>query len=173
MALNQILRNVLLLLLVLLNLSCDQISKRIARTNLSYYEEVNVISDHFVLTKVENSGAFLSIGNNLPTPIKLIFLSILPFAVLAFGLYYLLRNKNMPILLAIGIAFTLGGGMGNLYDRILHGSVTDFMHINYSFIKTGIFNMADVSIMIGMSLILLNLVSKQNKIVSTSNTLPE
>lgn len=163
MTIKQIFRNIFLLLLVLANVSCDQISKHIARTNLSYYEEVKVISNHFILTKVENSGAFLSFGNNLPTPIKLLFLSILPFVVLSGGIYYLLKNKNIPVLLAIGLAFTLGGGIGNLYDRILHGSVTDFMHINFSFIKTGIFNMADVSIMIGMGLILINLISKKNK----------
>lgn len=173
MTIKQILRNIFLLLLVLANVGCDQISKHIARTNLSYHEEVKVISNHFILTKVENSGAFLSIGNNLPTPIKLFFFSILPLAVLSGGIYYLLQNKNIPVLLAVGIAFTLGGGIGNLYDRILHGSVTDFMHINFSFIKTGIFNMADVSIMIGMGLILIHLVSKKNTNISTSNSLAE
>ncbi|SEL41344.1 signal peptidase II [Olivibacter domesticus] len=45
MTIKQIFRNIFLLLLVLANVSCDQISKHIARTNLSYYEEVKVISN--------------------------------------------------------------------------------------------------------------------------------
>lgn len=130
-------------------------SKHIVRDKIDYYEEIKIIDHHFVLTKVENSGAFLSLGNNLPSFIKIVFLAILPALILLFGLYYLIQeSKNSPWL-SIGIAFSLGGGIGNLYDRILHGSVTDFMHIDYLFIKTGIFNMADVSIMTGMILILI------------------
>lgn len=173
MTLKRFLRSFFLLVLVLANVSCDQISKHIARNNLSYYENINIIDNHFIFTKVENSGAFLSVGDNLPLPIKLILLNVLPCMVLAFGLYYLTPNKNVPILLAIGIAFAVGGGIGNLYDRISHGSVTDFMHINYLFIKTGVFNMADVSIMLGMALILVQLISKKKKIVSTSHSLAE
>jgi len=55
----------------------------------------------------------------------------------------------------VGISFVLGGGIGNMYDRIVHGSVTDFMHIDFIIFQTGIFNMADVSIMMGMFLILI------------------
>ncbi|WP_134090826.1 signal peptidase II [Olivibacter sp. XZL3] len=148
-------RTILLLLLVLINVSCDQVSKHIAREKIAYYEEIKVIDRHFILTKVENSGAFLSLGNNLPIAIKFVFLSLLPALILLFGLYYLLNIKS-SLWLSIGIAFALGGGIGNLYDRIRHGSVTDFMHVDYLFIKTGIFNMADLSIMTGMVLILIS-----------------
>ena len=55
----------------------------------------------------------------------------------------------------VGISFVLGGGIGNMYDRIIHGSVTDFLHIDFVIFQTGIFNMADVSIMTGMFLILI------------------
>ncbi len=51
---------------------------------------------------------------------------------------------------AIPFAFIIGGGIGNLYDRILYGSVTDFLHMDFQLFRTGIFNMADVSIMIGV-----------------------
>lgn len=155
MFLKRWMRNIFLLSLVLLNVSCDQLSKHIARNSLSYYEEVKVIKHYFILTKVENSGAFLSLGNNLPFAFRLIFLTILPCLILAFGLYYLIKNNRVSISFAMGVAFAIGGGIGNLYDRIFHGSVTDFMYINYLFIKTGIFNMADVSIMVGMCLILI------------------
>ncbi|MGK9126084.1 signal peptidase II [Olivibacter jilunii] len=148
-------RTILLLLLVLINVGCDQVSKRIVREKIDYYEEIKIVDRYFVLTKVENSGAFLSLGNNLPGIVKIIFLSILPALILLFGLYYLIQQDKNSAWLSVGIAFALGGGIGNLYDRILYGSVTDFMHIDYLFIKTGIFNMADVSIMTGMILIII------------------
>jgi signal peptidase II len=56
----------------------------------------------------------------------------------------------------VGIIFIIGGGVGNLYDRIIHGSVTDFMHIDFVIFQTGVFNVADMSIMAGMGLILLD-----------------
>jgi signal peptidase II len=54
------------------------------------------------------------------------------------------------------ITFTLGllilaGGFGNLYDRALNdGRVVDFMHFQLGPLETGVFNVADVAIMIGM-----------------------
>lgn len=155
-----LIRNLLLLFLVLANVGCDQATKHIARNKLSYHEEINVIGHHFILIRVENSGAFLSFGHDSPLYIRLVFLTVLPCLILAFGFYYLIKNKEASLLYATGIAFAIGGGIGNLYDRIIHGSVTDFMYINYLFVKTGIFNMADISIMLGMFLILWSFLQK-------------
>ena len=52
----------------------------------------------------------------------------------------------------------IAGGIGNIYDRIIYGSVTDFMYINLGFTKTGIFNAADASVFIGTLLIFLELI---------------
>ena len=57
----------------------------------------------------------------------------------------------------IGLSFIIGGGIGNIYDRIVHGSVTDFLHIDLGLFRTGIFNMADVSIMVGMGIVLFSM----------------
>ena len=50
--------------------------------------------------------------------------------------------------------FIIGGGIGNIYDRFVYGSVTDFFHIDFVIFQTGIFNMADVSVMVGMFILL-------------------
>ena len=50
----------------------------------------------------------------------------------------------------------VGGGIGNIYDRLIHGSVTDFLHLDFGLFQTEIFNMADVSIMVGMLTILVD-----------------
>jgi signal peptidase II len=157
---NNTLRNISILLLVLANAGCDQLSKNAARQNIGYYETIDVLGKHLVLTKIENSGAFLSTGDSLEGSVKFIFLSLLPLIALVYGIYYLLTNTDLPRLLVLGICFVIGGGLGNLYDRLVYGSVTDFLHIDFYAFKTGIFNLADVSIMIGMILILINLYVK-------------
>jgi len=53
-----------------------------------------------------------------------------------------------------------GGGIGNVYDRIIYGSVTDFLHIDLGLFETGIFNMADVSITTGALILLANTLYK-------------
>ena len=149
-------RNICILLIVLVNAGCDQISKQVARENIAEHEIINVIGKHLILTKTENSGAFLSAGDSIATPVKFIFLSLLPLMALSYGIYYLLTHSKLPRLLVLGIAFVIGGGIGNLYDRLIYGSVTDFMHIDFYIFKTGIFNFADVSIMTGMMMLLIH-----------------
>ena len=144
-----------LLILVALNLGCDQVSKIVAREHIDFYQQITIIKDRFILTKVENTGAFLSAGSNLPEFIRVILLTVLPLLVLAYGLFYLYVNKALPRLMQVGVCFLIGGGMGNIYDRIVHGSVTDFLHLDFVLFRTGVFNLADVSIMIGIGLLLL------------------
>lgn len=144
-----------LLIIVALNLGCDQFSKVIARKNIEPYEQITIIKNRFILTKVENTGAFLSAGSNLPDFIRITLLTVLPILVLGYGLWFLYSNKYLPRLMQIGICFLIGGGIGNIYDRIVYGSVTDFLFMDFVLFRTGIFNMADVSIMIGIGLLLL------------------
>jgi signal peptidase II len=85
---------------------------------------------------------------------------------LAAGLFYVIKNNKFSLLTLTGIVACIGGGIGNLYDRIVHGTVTDFMFIRVSDgLQTGVFNFADVSIMIGIGLMLLDafLTRKEDK----------
>lgn len=157
----KLLSRVLILSLVLFNIGCDQVTKTIVRNNVDYNENIKIISKHFTLTKVENSGAFLSSGDSLPVPIKFVLLSLLPLFVLGYGVYYVMTKTEMNKLFISGICFVIGGGMGNLYDRLLYGSVTDFLHIDFVIFQTGVFNIADVSIMLGMVMILTHLYFKR------------
>ena len=150
-----------LLFMVLLNIGCDQVSKHIVRQKIDYNQNISVIDNHVTLTKVENTGAFLSAGNDLPDVVRLVLLTILPLVVLGFGLYYLFSKKDLQIALQIGLCFLIGGGIGNIYDRIKFGSVTDFLHIDFGLFRTGIFNLADVSIMIGIGILFIQSFKKK------------
>jgi signal peptidase II len=146
--------NAMIILIIMLNLAFDQISKIIVRNEVGNYEIIKLFGHWFTLTKVENTGAFLSAGSALPDLIRIILLSVFPIIFLAYGLYMLLVKRLMSNLQVVGWCFVIGGGTGNLYDRIVHGSVTDFLHLDLGLFQTGIFNLADVSIMIGMFIIL-------------------
>jgi len=147
-------KKIAIVLLVLLNIGCDQLSKNAVRKHISEHDRIELIGDNFIMVKVENTGAMLGFGQNLSPILKLIFLQTIPVLVLLVLLFRILKKTNMNIWLVFAFACVIGGGIGNLIDRIAYGQVTDFFHINIGFFKTGIFNMADVSVTLGVLLIL-------------------
>jgi signal peptidase II len=157
----KLIRTIGILILLASNIGCDQVSKSMVRERLDKHERVKLAGDYFIMTRVENTGAFLSMGNSLPVPLRILLLSVLPALVMAYGLYFLFTKRSLSWATMLGLCFIIGGGIGNLYDRIVYGSVTDFLHMDFVIFRTGIFNMADVSIMIGTFLILIQALVKQ------------
>jgi len=151
-----IFRILLILLLIIINIGCDQVSKKIVRNNIAPYETISMLNDHVTVTHAENPGAFLSLGDSLPKAAKNILFSLLPVAMLAFVLYYIITRHSMSRLIMVGLCFIIGGGIGNVFDRIVYGSVTDFLHIKFGVFQTGIFNLADLSIVTGTIILLIN-----------------
>jgi len=145
-------------LIVLINVALDQISKAIVRGAVEYNEEIEIIGDAFIMTKIENSGAFLSMGEDWAPWLRAVVLLVIPALVLVGLFVYLLIKPEQPKWNKLGFACIVGGGLANLYDRIMYGEVTDFLHIDLGFAdfaKTGIFNIADVSIMVGLGFLFL------------------
>lgn len=148
------LKRLSIVLFVLLNIGCDQWSKDLVRKHVEPMDYIQVVNDNLILTNVENTGAMLGFGQGFPPLVKMIFLKGLPLIVLLILLARTLQKTNLNRWLVLAFAFVIGGGMGNLIDRIAYGSVTDFFQIKLGFLKTGIFNMADVSVTIGVFLLL-------------------
>ena len=149
-------RNISITILIAVSILLDQFSKFLIRQNVDQYSEIKLIGDYFILTNVENSGAFLGMGSDFSPFIKTVFLLILPIIVLICIMIYVYRDKQIDKISLIGFCLIIGGGIANIYDRILYGSVTDFLFIDLGGIfKTGIFNIADLSVTTGMILILL------------------
>ncbi|MBK0380557.1 signal peptidase II [Mucilaginibacter segetis] len=149
-------RAVIILFILAVNVGCDQVSKKIVRARLDVYDHYSFLDHHFNLMKVENPGAFLSLGDKLVNPYRFILLTLIPVLALLGAVVYILVKNNFSKTRLAGIICVIGGGIGNIYDRVVHGSVTDFMHIQFGSLQTGIFNVADVSIMVGMGLIILD-----------------
>ena len=156
MIVKKLLKTLAIIVVLMSNIGCDQISKKIVRQRIEYHEQIGLLGNYFTITKIENTGAFLSLGSSLAEPTRQALLTILPAIALSIGLIYLLLKRNLSNLRILGLSSIIGGGIGNIYGRIIFGSVTDFLHIDFALFQTGIFNMADVSIVFGASIILLD-----------------
>jgi signal peptidase II len=144
-----------ILAIVFVNIGLDQVSKVVVRNNVELNEKIELVGDSFIMTKIENSGAFLSMGEDWSPWLRITMLLVIPSMVLLGLLFYLFIKTDLNGPTRWGYACVVGGGLANMFDRIAYGSVTDFLHIDLGFAKTGIFNIADVSIMVGIGLVLL------------------
>lgn len=160
------LRYTVFALLIMVNIGCDQISKSMVRDRLEYHEQIQLAGEHLLLTKVENSGAFLSIGDDFSPWAKNVLLNALP-AIMMLGLLFWLFQGRMELGMALGICCVIGGGIGNIFDRMTYGSVTDFLYIHVGFFRTGVFNFADVSITSGALFIIARGIWKEGKTMGT------
>lgn len=159
-------RNAFIVLLIIFNIVIDQVSKILVRANFEYREIKSLIGDNFIMQYVENKGAFLGMGSDMNPTLKLIFLLILPVLVLGYVIYYIIKTKELDRLSLIAFCCIIGGGIANVFDRIVYGQVTDFFFIDLGGIfKTGIFNVADLSVTTGMIMLLFSGVfnSKKNE----------
>ncbi len=155
-------RSLYILLVVAITIAVDQITKVLVRntieprTDFSMGERISVIGENFILMNVENSGAFLGMGSDLNPTLRIIFLLILPIIVLGFVLRHILKDKTIDNWSLFAFSSIIGGGIANVFDRIVYGSVTDFFFIDLGGVfRTGIFNMADVSVTTGMIMLLI------------------
>jgi signal peptidase II len=133
-------------------IGCDRVTKDLAKEHLKDKATITYLHGTIRLQYVENTGAALSMGDNLPKTVSLWLLSILPLAVLLGVLFYTLKNlQQMGAMKVFSIALVFSGGIGNITDRILFDRhVTDFMNLGISNIRTGIFNVADVCVTAGV-----------------------
>lgn len=136
----------------MLSLVLDQWTKIIARENLNS-QSYSYWGDTIRLGLAENSGAFLSIGSGLSDTARFLIFTIGIGMLMLGGLVLLFRKKKMNRLETIAYSLVLSGGIGNLIDRGLKSTVTDFMNIGIGAIRTGVFNVADMAIMAGVGIL--------------------
>jgi signal peptidase II len=132
-------------------ISWDRTTKDLAKEHLMNKEPVSYLHDTFRLEYVENTGAAMSLGDNLPDTVSFWLLSIVPLMVLLVLFFYVIKNARVfsfPKMLVY--ALIIAGGLGNVIDRLFFDRhVSDFMNIGFRNIRSGIFNFADVCITMG------------------------
>ena len=98
----------------------------------------------------ENRGAFLSLGERLPEAARFAVFVVLVGAGVLAALVWLLRSApDRPALASVGLALVVGGGLGNLIDRLVRGRVVDFVQLSAGPLHTGVFNLGDAAIVAG------------------------
>lgn len=144
----------LLSILLLCTICSDQITKYVARSILVHASEKPFFSGLVTFSLVENHGGFLGIVSNLPAGVRFFLLNIC-VALLLFGCLACLLWFSKPTSRTwIPLALITGGGLSNLLDRLIgDGGVTDFISLGAGYLQTGIFNLADVFILVGSFLL--------------------
>jgi len=156
-------KKTLILLIIVLVIVLDQVSKIIVRHDVALNSRIAVIDNVVTLTRVENTGAFLSLGEHLSKAAYNGIMIFVPVIVLGYALFYLLKHDYESPAMTIGISLIVSGGAGNLIDRILYGSVTDFLHFNFGLFQTGIVNIADMSITAGFIILFIKMLFLKEK----------
>ena len=132
----------------LVAIGLDQLFKYLAIQFLSGIETLPLINGVLNLTYLENRGAAFGIFQGKK------FLLVGITGLLILGLIVLLlagRNRSTMLMWAVGLI--IGGGIGNLIDRIFRGYVVDYVHVR--FIQFPIFNFADCLVVIGTIMIII------------------
>ena len=157
-------RALLVLLIVIACIGCDQATKSIAKAYLPMHSTLSFFGDTVRVQYAENDGAFLSLGASLPQKLRmLIFIGgVSLFLISAF--IYLIFASGLNSSVIAGISLVIGGGLSNLLDRIAYnGHVVDFLNLGLGWLRTGIFNLADLAIMLGMLLLVLGNISASGR----------
>jgi signal peptidase II len=153
--------NLFIILLVILVL--DQWTKTKVHTTFRWGESITLIENFFALTYVRNMGAAFGFLNNAPAVFRVPFFLIVPLVVLFVILILFVKLKESEKLTAVALSLILSGAIGNLIDRVRYGFVIDFLDFHWKEIyHWPAFNVADSSIVIGVSMMfLLSLTKKE------------
>lgn len=131
-------------------IGCDQSTKLLAKNLLQFEAPKSYLNDTLRIMYSENTGAFLGLGDSLPPVVQTLLLQIVVAIILCLLLYYLVTNKRLDATSVTGLTLIFAGGASNLFDRVTNnGAVVDFLNVGIGSIRTGIFNVADMVIMMG------------------------
>ena len=139
-----------IIILSIIFLVIDQISKILIIKLLEPNEVITIIKNFFYIIYTNNTGSAFSILLD-----KRIFLIVVAILIIGILLYYIKKNKVDGKLNIIAFSLIIGGSLGNLIDRIVRGYVVDFISIKLGSYNFPIFNIADTLIVVGVFLLLI------------------
>ena len=143
----QILCKIVAALTLVLAIVLDVITKKTVVDNMALYEEIPVIKGVFHWKYIQNRGAaFGMLADN-----REVFLVISSVAIVVMAIY-LLFTRTDRLWWMIGIGMLVGGGIGNMIDRIALGYVVDFIYV--ALIDFAVFNVADCFVCVGVALLM-------------------
>ena len=135
-----------------LTLAADLASKTWARTSLFPGNTIRIVPGLLQVTLTTNTGAAFGVGRDAGGLMTWVALAILIALII-----WVVRRERSPVrpgrVERAGMGFLIGGALGNLWERLTVGRVTDFLE--FTFVSFPVFNLADMAIDLGAALILL------------------
>jgi signal peptidase II len=142
------------LLIALAVLVFDRFTKWLVVRNIALDDTISIIPGLFRLTHLENTGAAFSLFAESPSPFKTVLLvtvSVAALIIVALLLWMRRRDFNAT---TMALSLIMGGALGNLWDRLTDGKVTDFLDFYIGAHHWPPFNVADSAIVVGALLLL-------------------
>jgi signal peptidase II len=151
-------RSALVALVLFGCVGCDQIAKSVARLYLPGTGVHSYLSDTFRLQYAQNPGAFLSLGESLSPAVRYGGFIVGVGVFVLWLLIWATTSSRLTWLQRVAIAAVGAGGASNVIDRVrFDGAVTDFLNLGLGSLRTGIFNVADAILMLGVAVLLISL----------------
>jgi signal peptidase II len=139
----------------------DRLSKSVIKAHVGAWDTLKVIPGCFNIVHAENPGVafgLLADSSGIWRNIFLVGLSVTVLVFITMLLWKPARSGGVEsILVRIGLALVLGGAIGNLFDRVVNGTVTDFVEVYAGSHYFPAFNVADSAISVGAGLLLLDM----------------
>src|SRR5260221_9686742 len=136
----------------------DQITKALVRRMLPLHESVTVIPGVIDFTHIRNTGAAFGFLNGVDFPFKTVVIAVVATAALVGVAWYAASLAHHQMLARVGLALIIGGAAGNLIDRVVVGSVVDFVDVYWRTYHFWAFNVADSAISVGVAIMILDMI---------------
>lgn len=145
----------------------DQLTKAAVRAALPLHSSVTIVPGFMNFTHVRNTGAAFGILNAAEFPFKTVVLAtIATAALIAVGLYAA-SLAHHRLVARLGLALIIGGAAGNLVDRVVVGSVVDFVDVYWRTYHFWAFNVADSAITVGVGIMILDMIGVDTHVSKT------
>jgi signal peptidase II len=141
-------------LVTLATAALDQVTKYLILFTLSPGDSVPVIPGLFNLTLTFNLGAAFGLWSGLPSGVRELVLALTNLLALGVVVYFMRQPHYRSSLAQTALAGILGGAIGNIIDRFVHGSVVDFLDFYVGRAHWPAFNVADSAICVGVTILL-------------------
>jgi signal peptidase II len=148
------------LLIALAVLVLDRLTKWVVIHTIPLEDVIPIIPGLFRLTHLENTGAAFSLFADSNSPLRTALLIVFSLAALVVVVWLLWRGRHEFNASTLALALILGGALGNLWDRLTDGKVTDFLDFYIGVHHWPPFNMADSAIVVGALLLVLRMLRK-------------
>ena len=147
-------RIIIIFLVMIACVGCDQAAKTYATRTLANQPAVNVVGEMFRFQYTQNTGAMMGVGGDLSIRMRFWIFIVFAGCALVGILAYTVLGKNLRTTDIVSFSLIIGGGAGNLIDRLFKGGVViDFMMLTFGSLRTAIFNFADTAVICGLLLL--------------------